>query len=149
MTQKTHGFTLVELMLTVGILAILSAGAVVKFGDIMEKTKEGGTKGNLGTIMAAISVYFGDYNGLFPNDITAQTFNTYLARIPRVTVMHPKTGFHLSGTVNTIMTVSTAVNATIGTNTDGWKYNIKTGDVWVNNSQTDTNGRVYSMYGYE
>jgi prepilin-type N-terminal cleavage/methylation domain-containing protein len=149
MRQRTRGFTLVELMLTVGILAILSAGVAVKFADIMEKTKEGGTKGNLGTIMAAISVYYGDNNGIFPNDITAQSFITYLSKIPKVTVTHPKSGFQLSGTANSIATVYTAINAPIATNGDGWKYNSKTGDVWINNSQTDTLGKVYSMYGYE
>jgi prepilin-type N-terminal cleavage/methylation domain-containing protein len=149
MRQKNPGFTIIELMITVALLGILSGAVAGKFGDIMEKTKEGGTKGNLGTIMAAISVYYGDSNGLFPDNITAQTFQTYLARIPRVTVTHPKTGFHLSGTANTIMTAYTTRNVTIGTDTDGWKYNSKTGDVWVNNSQTDTLGRVYSMYGYE
>ena len=149
MRPKKAGFTLIELMITVSILAILGAMVMVRFNDMLEKTKEGATKGNLGQIMAAVAVYYGDNTGLFPNDITAQTFRNYLAKIPPVLVTHYKSGFQLAGSLTTVTMVSTAVDSSIPTGTDGWKYNRKTGNIWVYNSQTDTLGAVYSMYGYQ
>jgi general secretion pathway protein G len=149
MRRKSPGFTLMELMITVAILSVLASMVVVKLGDALEKTKEGATKGNLGTIMAAISVYYGDNSGIFPVDIATQSFSPYLRSIPPVLVTHSKSGFHLSGTVTSVLLVSTLIDSAIPTGTDGWKYNKKTGNVWVYNSQTDTMGRVYSMYGYE
>jgi prepilin-type N-terminal cleavage/methylation domain-containing protein len=146
--RKQKGFTLIELMIVVAIIGILAAVAIPKFAEMLEKAREGATKGNVGAIKSAVSIFYGDNTGVFPTSLTDDQFKNYLAAIPPVKVTHPKAGeTALKGTATDI-TVVTA-DATIGTTTDGWKYNRTSGDVWVNNSQTDTKATQYSMYGYE
>ncbi|MBN2753770.1 MAG: type II secretion system protein [Candidatus Goldbacteria bacterium] len=150
--KKQNGFTLIELMIVVAIIGILSAVAIPKFSDMLEKSREGATKGNVGAIKSAVSIYYGDNQGVFPTDLDthANKFGAYLDRMPPVKVRGPSTNtFKLSGSDISVALETTAPPASIGTATDGWKYNNQTGDVWVNNSQPDSKGVTYSLYGYE
>ena len=61
------GFTLIELMIVVAIIGILAAIAIPKFAQMLEKSREGATKGNLGAIRSAVSIYYGDKEGVWPN----------------------------------------------------------------------------------
>lgn len=60
-------FTLIELMITVAIIAVLAGVAIPKFADLINKSREGATKGNLGAIRSAILVYYGDTEGYYPS----------------------------------------------------------------------------------
>ncbi len=66
------GFTLIELMLVVAILALLAAIAIPKFADMVDKAREARMKGNLGTLRSALSIYYADNEGLYPkyNNLT-------------------------------------------------------------------------------
>jgi prepilin-type N-terminal cleavage/methylation domain-containing protein len=66
MTKKQKGFTLVELMIVVAIIGILAAVAIPKFAQMLEKSREGATKGNLGAIRSAVSNYYADQQGWYP-----------------------------------------------------------------------------------
>jgi prepilin-type N-terminal cleavage/methylation domain-containing protein len=153
MFKSKKGFTLIELMIVVAIIGILAAVAIPKFAQMLEKAREGATKGNAGAIKSAVSIYYGDNTGVWPGDINPNTtnyfFTKYMDTLPPVKVLHPASlgGITLSGTCNTALIV--AVTATIDTVSDGWKYNKSAGDVWVNNSQTDSGGVQYSMYGFQ
>jgi prepilin-type N-terminal cleavage/methylation domain-containing protein len=147
--RKQKGFTLIELMIVVAIIGILAAVAIPKFAQMLEKAREGATKGNVGAIKSAVSIYYGDNTGAFPQSLTDASFKNYLAAIPPVKVTHSGVAFVLAGTATTVSVVTESPFVTIAANTDGWKYNSASGDVWVNNSQTDTKSAVYSMYGYE
>ncbi|MBD3270930.1 MAG: prepilin-type N-terminal cleavage/methylation domain-containing protein [Elusimicrobia bacterium] len=68
---KAKGFTLIELMIVVAIIGILAAIAIPKFADMIRKSHEGATKGNLGTMRSALSIYFADIEGFYPCGLDA------------------------------------------------------------------------------
>ena len=84
MTKLRKGFTLIELMIVVAIIGILAAIAIPKFADLINKAKEGSTKGALSSVRSAVQVYYGDNEGWFPADsLACVTLNAkYIAEIP-------------------------------------------------------------------
>ena len=98
MRRGASGFTLIELMIVVAIIALLAAIAIPRFASMVRKAKEGATKGNLGAIRSALSVYYADLEGSYPdfmagNDgLTVLTVNSkYISTIPqaRIADYHP------------------------------------------------------------
>jgi general secretion pathway protein G len=83
MKNMKKGFTLIELMIVVAIIGILAAIAIPKFADLINKSKEGATKGALSSVRSALQVYYGDNEGWFPTDLSALTANAkYINEIP-------------------------------------------------------------------
>jgi prepilin-type N-terminal cleavage/methylation domain-containing protein len=85
MKKDQEGFTLIELMLVVVIIGVLAAIAIPQFSNMVAKSQEGSTKGNLGTLRSAISVYYGDNDGEYPMDTLYGSLlpgNKYLQGIP-------------------------------------------------------------------
>jgi len=84
MKKQPNGFTLIELMIVVAIMGILASIAIPQFANMVAKSQEGVTKGNLGAIRSALSIYYSDNEGLNSgdpaNDLTAG--GRYIASIP-------------------------------------------------------------------
>ena len=72
-------------MIVVAIIGILASIAIPKFADLIRKSNEGRTKGNLGALRSAINIYYGDMEGNYPvDDLSVLTINgKYLGAIPR------------------------------------------------------------------
>lgn len=140
--KAKRGFTLIELMIVVAIIGILAAIAIPKFADLIRKSNEGATKGNLGSVRSALSIYYGDQEGIYPGDPTALTVNgNYMSSIPKAKTpnYHPDSAsFGLS------------VSATDDVN-NGWGYNnvvtnANFGNLWVGCSHTDSKKTMWSSY---
>ena len=83
MRNTRAGFTLIELMLAVAIIGVLAAVAVPQYGQLIRKSREATTLGNLATLRAGIAMYTAE-NGRPPTDNLASIVAAgHLARIPR------------------------------------------------------------------
>lgn len=149
--KKEHGFTLIELMIVVAIIGILAALALPKFASLVEKSREAATKGSINSLMSAVSIYYGDREGVYPSilDTTGgYMFSRYMDTIPPVKATHSgidANGTALSPSGSTILATSDEVITASGI---GWRYNSNTGHIFVNSSVTDSKGSAYSTYGY-
>ncbi len=138
MKNNKKGFTLIELMIVVAIIGILAAIAIPKFADLINKAKEGSTKGALSSVRSALQVYYGDNEGWFPADtIACLTLNAkYIAEIPLAKV--PGTGHGDSRAV---------LGAQSATDVPGWLYfndptsAVTWGNFAVNCTHEDIKGR--------
>jgi type IV pilus assembly protein PilA len=68
--RKNKGFTLIELMIVVAIIAILAAIAIPNFLSFVSKTRRAEVKSNLEAIFKAELSYFGE-NNVFSNSFSA------------------------------------------------------------------------------
>lgn len=147
---KAKGFTLIELMIVVAIIGILAAIAIPRFAQMLEKSREGATKGNLGSLKSAASIYYGDQQGIWPT--TLQSFSTYafsryLDNISPVKV----TGAFVAGAVSpagALVSMTTMSSVPTGSST-GWLYDSNFGSVYVNSTVQDSKSIPYSFYGFE
>ena len=81
--KKSKGFTLIELMIVVAIIGILAAVAIPKFADLVSKSKEAAVKGTLGALRSAISIYYGDREGQYAQNLfdALATGNKYMPAV--------------------------------------------------------------------
>jgi prepilin-type N-terminal cleavage/methylation domain-containing protein len=76
-TRNRGGFTLIELMAVIVVLAILAGVALPKYFDYANQAKEASVRGTLGGVRAGIANYFANKaiggDGIYPalNDLTA------------------------------------------------------------------------------
>ena len=133
MRKQEDGFTLVELVMVVIIIATIAAIIIPKFIDQVTQAKISTTKANLGTMRSAVELYAADHSGTYPStDLTELLSNytgtTYVRRMP----------------VDGISTVSAVVNTQA--NAGGWYYNATNHEALPNLQTTDANGTAYTEY---
>ena len=134
------GFTLIELMIVVAIIGILAAIAIPKFASLMRKSAEGASKGNLGAVRSALSIYYGDMEGQYPQVMSALTVNgKYLSVFP----VAKAPNYHPDSSVESDATGS---NDGGGWNYDNTSTDANLGTVLVNCTHTDTKGTNWTQY---
>jgi prepilin-type N-terminal cleavage/methylation domain-containing protein len=72
MKRRKKGFTLIELMIVIAIIAILAAVLVPNFMRAREASRLTACKSNLKNISTSVETYSNDYDGLYPGNTTFQ-----------------------------------------------------------------------------
>jgi general secretion pathway protein G len=154
-------FTLIELMIVVSIVGILASIAIPKFANLVRRAQEGRTKGNLGNIRSAISIYYSDMEGQFPQDPSSLTISgKYLGSIPSMLVPN----YHVESTNIGLIGLGPigfdAIHTSVATSEPfgaGWSYGFTVtimpttdmsnfGVFWIACSHTDTKGTAWTAY---
>ena len=148
MRKSKKGFTLIELMIVVAIIGILAAIAIPKFAELIRKSSEGASKGNLGSLRSALSIYYGDMEGQYPATAAALTISgKYLTSVP----VAKAPNYHGDASAVTLGDTAAKVTAGAVDTAGGWWYNsvmtdANVGTVMVNCTHTDTKGSVWTVY---
>lgn len=82
------GFTLIELVVVMAIIAMLLTIAVPRYLHSMEKSREAVLRQNLALTREALDKYYGD-NGKYPDNLADLTSKKYLRSLP----LDPITGY--------------------------------------------------------
>ncbi|MCM2267357.1 MAG: type II secretion system GspH family protein [Elusimicrobiales bacterium] len=143
MSRDREGFTLIELMVILAIMGILAGIAVIRFGGVLEKAKEGATRGALGSLRSALNIYYGD-NSLYPSDDLSSLVENkkYIDNLPLVKLpgtTHPE---------NRHVSVGASTAAAV-TDTGGWAYvndpaSASFGTLLINCSHADSKGKSWA-----
>ena len=140
-TRDERGFTLLEIMIVVSIIAILASIAVPKFGGMIRTANEAATKGKLASLRSALTIYYADTEGYYPSDLTPmlQPGSKYLTSLlPVYTSDHGN---------NSAIAYKSAFDGAL--DDGGWAYvnaGGNSGQLWIACTHTDHGGKVWSAY---
>ena len=81
-SRKVAGFTLIELIVVMLIIAMLVSLAVPKYFGSVQKSKEAILKENLVLMRGALDKYYGDH-GKYPDTLEDLVSHKYLRSVPR------------------------------------------------------------------
>jgi general secretion pathway protein G len=81
MHSKTRGFTLVELLVVMAIIATLLSIAVPRYFGSVDKSKEVALKENLQVLRTGIDKYYGD-KGVYPSALSDLVTQKYFRVVP-------------------------------------------------------------------
>ena len=141
--KRRIGFTLVEVLIVVVIMAILAATIIPQFSDSSKDAKESNLRFNLHTLRSQIELYKSQHDGVVPQtanlpelsnktnlagalgNTLAHKFGPYIRQIPANPFTDSKSVI--------LITVTPATTAQVTPN-DGWLYYQPTGEIWINHA---------------
>jgi prepilin-type N-terminal cleavage/methylation domain-containing protein len=149
MRSKRAGFTLIEIMIVVVILAILAATIIPQFSTSVSDSKVATMQSNLHTLRVQIQLYSLQHNGLFPtisnSTLPQLTGNTdvngnlgtggvyiYGPYVQTQIPVNPVDG-------NSTVTATAVFPPTAATSAGGWLYDAATGQIAPNDTAYLTN----------
>ena len=89
---KRYGFTLVELLVVMSIIALLLTIAVPRYLNSVEHAKETVLRDDLQTMRLAIDKYYGDH-AKYPSSLNDLVSEKYLRNIPEDPITESKTSW--------------------------------------------------------
>ena len=116
----------------------------------VERSREAATKGNLNSLIASIALYKAEHHGRLPRALSTDAnsdFSRYLESVPPVKATHVRIGKGISESPSGADVFYTT-DESITVKGRGWRYNPKTGHIFVNSCATDSKGVPYSSYDY-
>jgi prepilin-type N-terminal cleavage/methylation domain-containing protein len=134
MTRSSHyrsGFTLVEILMVVVILAVLAAVIIPRFTGYADRGAESTTKANLQTLRSGLQAYYVTHNNSWP----ASTLASLLTTNGGTMDVLPK---------EAILNLNKIVNTADGTG--GWHYDTTSHSIAPNLTGNDSTGVAFSAY---
>lgn len=145
--MKNKGFTLVELMIVIAIIALLAAVALPKFASATEAAKVANVQGNLANLRTSLAVYYAK-NKAYPvlgNGGIATTGNLGL----EFQNFYSNKQMPLVPSGDNVATASRVVRAIdYATRNGGWRYDPLKGDIRANIPTATVTGTVKSGGAY-
>ena len=139
-SMRRGGFTLVEIMIVVVVLAILAAAIVPQFADATKDAKANTAIFNLHTLRSQIGFYKAQHGGRNPASLSKLTVKT---NIDETTTGTPVYGPYLTvipdnplveGANTNVVGAPAAVPPSAVISNSGWMYDSTTGQVWINDA---------------
>jgi type II secretory pathway pseudopilin PulG len=140
-------------MLVVAIIGLLAAIAIPKFANLVVRAKEAATRGKLGSVRSAISIYYADNGGMSPflnaavNTLDDTLVPKYIAEIG--TLQIPTVPDHFSGNLLTGIGIDAFTFECLPGVACGYAYDNLNPDstkLIVACDHTDTRGNAWSLY---
>jgi general secretion pathway protein G len=142
-SRRKSGFTLVEVLIVVMIMAILAATIVPQFANSTNDAKLSTAKFNLQTLRSQVEMYKSQHNGAAPNaTLTSLTSSTNSSgTIGTAGPSFPYAPYMVSLPLNYISNsnavAAAPANGVAPTATvagAGWLYDVTTGKIWFNDT---------------
>lgn len=146
MKRSRNGFTLIEVLIVVVIMAVLAATIIPQFASSADDAKDSALSFNIHTIQSQIEMYKINHGGTPPSldkfadqmtgktNSSGDTSGTNLVYGPYLQGEIPANPFNGDNTVVGVASEGekpTAVNGDTG----GWQYDETTGDFYPNNAE--------------
>jgi general secretion pathway protein G len=130
--RSEKGFTMVEMMVVLIIIAVLIAGGVKFYLGYIENSKVTKAKAQISTMQAALDTYFAE-NGLYPTDTTADGLKAKTLNAGLIVTATPADGTDgQDGTLSVTDPWGAASNY-LYHSTDGSSYYVRSGRDTVQN----------------
>jgi prepilin-type N-terminal cleavage/methylation domain-containing protein len=134
MSAKRSGFTLIEVLIVVVIMAVLAATIIPQFSTSTQDAQDSQIAFNMHTLRSQIELYKVQHNGTYPpitNNLQVLTVKT---NADGTTTGTPTIGPYLIEIpMNGSTGLATVAASTTGTATgaSGWLYDATTGKLWA------------------
>lgn len=142
--RERVGFTLVEVLIVVVIMAVLAAVVIPQFASSTDDAKLSTAQFNLSTLRSMLQTYRGQHNGILPKiDGTTNLIEALLKKTTARGVIDPngqygpylldfpENPFTNVKTVKATSKTSIAASDVTAGDAGGWLYNESTGQIWL------------------
>ena len=141
--RRPHGFTLVEILIVVVIMAVLAATIIPQFTDSAKDAKANTALFNLHTLRAQIELYKTNHDGKVPTTLDlltektnrAGTTNSGDGALVHGPYIHSIPDNPLVDSAFADVVTAPAANPPVAAEADaGWLYDSATGELWINHA---------------